>query len=92
MKVIWYQCPGIALGFGLLHQITKSSHEILAIRIVSEYLAPLYPPGNNMVQGAGCVYSGLSGHELLLSMLSEVCKYKYIKGVPHVAQRKLWRP
>jgi hypothetical protein len=82
MKVIWYQRPGIALGFGLLHQLTKSSQEIFAIRIVSKYLAPVYPPGNNMVQGAGCVYSGLSGHQLFLSMLSKLCKSKYVKGVP----------
>ncbi|MFO7642834.1 MAG: hypothetical protein R6W95_00485 [Desulfosarcina sp.] len=67
MKMVWDQCQGKALCLRLDDQITKPSDEKITILIVTECLAALNAPGNDMMQRTRCVNSGLSGHEFGLA-------------------------
>jgi hypothetical protein len=60
--MVWDQSPGKALCLRLDYQIAKPSDEKITILVVTEYLAALNPPGNDMMQRTRCVNSGLSGH------------------------------
>ena len=62
MKMVWDQSPGKALCLRLDDQIAKPGDEKITILIVTEYLAALNAPGNDMMQRTRCVKSGLSGH------------------------------
>ena len=48
--MVWDQSPGQALCLRLDDQIAKPSDEKITILIVTEYLAALNAPGNDMMQ------------------------------------------
>ena len=62
MKMVWDQSPGKALCLRLDDQIAKPGDEKITILIITEDLAALNAPGNDMMQRTRCVKSGLSGH------------------------------
>ena len=57
------QSPRVASGFGLLENIFQPINKIMSILVVNEYLTAFDAANNNVVQGAGCVNTGLSGHD-----------------------------
>ena len=57
------QRPRVASGFGLLENIFQPVNKIMTILVVNEYLTAFDAANNNMVQGAGRVNTGLSGHD-----------------------------
>ena len=82
MKVIGDERPGKAFCFRLQKKLAESAEEVLIVSSFAEYLAPFYSSGDDMMKGAGRVYSGLSWHAAGCSMLDLSCKCEYLKGVP----------
>jgi len=76
MEMIGNQGPGITLGLGFDYQIAKPRYEIVSILIISEYLATLDSPGNNMMNRTWSVYSGLSRHAVILMDLGRCVNIK----------------
>ena len=57
------QSPRVATGFGLLENIYQPVNKIMSILVVNEDLTAFDAANNNVVQGAGRVNTGLSGHD-----------------------------
>ena len=55
--------PRIALGLGLFKNNGKALKKSFPIFVVLEDLSSFNPPGHHMLQEAGSVKSGLTGHD-----------------------------
>ena len=68
--------PGIAPSLALRDDPLQPLQEIITILIVTENLASLDAAPDNVMQRPGCVYSGLSGHALLISETADIVNMK----------------
>ena len=62
MEMVGNQSPGIAVGRCLDQDGAQPGDEIIPVRIIGKYGAALNATADDVVQGAGRVYAGLSGH------------------------------
>lgn len=62
VKVIGDEHPRVTGGGGLGENRPEPRDEIVTVPIVGEYLSSLDTAADDVVQSAGCVYAGLSGH------------------------------
>ncbi|MBE9573094.1 MAG: hypothetical protein IMF11_20910 [Proteobacteria bacterium] len=59
--MVWNKRPGITGRLSLGQEFYKTIKEILAIIIVEEYLATLYPSDNDVMQDTGSAASPFTG-------------------------------
>jgi len=59
--MVWNKCPSITGRLSLGQEFSKTIQEILAILIVEEYLATLYPSDNDVMQDTGSAASPFTG-------------------------------
>jgi len=59
--MVWNKRPGISGRLSLGQEFSKTIREILAILIVEEYLATLYPSDHDVMQDTGSAASPFTG-------------------------------
>jgi hypothetical protein len=62
VKMIGNQSPRLTNGSGKFYNVAQPFDETVPILIVDKYLTALDAPHDYMMQGAGNLYTGLSGH------------------------------
>ena len=77
MGMIWYQCPCVTSGSGVLNNFTQPFEKTLSVLIIQKYFPAFNTPDNDMVKGAWGVYLGLSGHENGISDQRKIGKFRY---------------
>jgi hypothetical protein len=55
--MVWDQCPGIAGGVRLGHDLTQPFQKVIPVMIVQENGSSCDSSTDDMVQSTGCVYS-----------------------------------
>ena len=60
------QGPSVALRLGFFEDDGEPFQKRLAIFVVDEDLSSFYSPGHNVLEKAGGVKSGLTGHRLVI--------------------------
>ena len=58
------QGPGVALRLGFLEDDGEPLQERLAVFVIEEDFSSFYSPGHDVLEEAGGVKSGLTGHNL----------------------------
>lgn len=69
MRVIGEKGPCKTAGLGPGNEVGETIHEILSVRVVAKYLSAFISSDDDVVKGAGCIYSGFSGHVALISVV-----------------------
>jgi hypothetical protein len=64
VKVIGYQCPGKTSRLGIFDNGTQTCQEVFPVHVVQENLPTLDSPDDDVMQGAGRIYSSFSCHML----------------------------
>jgi len=67
VKVIWQNCPGEAIGFGVLEQIREAAYEDFPVLIVEKNLAFLDPTGDYVLQDSWNIEACGSWHGIIIA-------------------------
>jgi hypothetical protein len=65
VDVVWHQSPGVTRSLCLDQNITETIDKFDPIPVITKYQALFDTSGNDVVQGSGCINSGLSWHVFL---------------------------